>query len=278
MIKRSFTSTTVIKLGGSVLTGVEAYERCAAHLHDALRTDPLERIVVVVSAQFGTTDRLLALAQEFTPTPDQAALDLLWSTGELRSVALLTLALQRLGVKAAGLNVHECGLHSLEGVGCASAVTVRTETLRRFLEHHDVVVVPGFFASGPFESVVSLGRGASDLTAILLAAALDAERCELVKDVTGYYDKDPNRFSDAAPLPRVTFAQAMEMAAAGCDLVQPAALEAARRHRCPVVVRCLDAAAPGTIVSDEWPVVNSSKRVVERGEAAASCSWRRVGA
>jgi aspartate kinase len=188
------------------------------------------------------------------------------------------LCLHRLGVKAAGLNVHECGLHSPEGIGCASAVTVRAETLRRYLDHYAVVVIPGFFATGPHDSVVSLGRGASDLTAVLLAAALGAERCELVKDVPGYFDKDPNRHADATPLTHITFDRALEMAAEGCDLVQTAALEAGRRQGCPIVVRSLDADGLATAVADGFGVTVPAAPRTELSNASVPYRWRRIGA
>ena len=107
---------------------------------------------------------------------------------------------------------------------------VRPLRLRALLADHDVVVVPGFLARGGGDAIVSLGRGGSDLTAVLLAAGLGAARCELLKDVPGYFTADPKRDPDARPIPSLAYARALEMADDGCELVQRHALEAAREH------------------------------------------------
>jgi aspartate kinase len=235
-------SVAVIKIGGSILTSARAYRRAAAFVCSRHRTSPEERLVVVVSAQEGTTDALEELAAKIVPLPRPAALDLLWSTGELRSVALLTLHLQAIGVHATGLNIHEAGLVVPGSGSNTSAGGVRLDSARlsAVLENHNVAVVPGFFATNGLHSVVSLGRGGSDLTAVLLAAGLGATRCELIKDVPGYFTSDPHRDSNALPIPFLTFEHALELAEEGCDLVQRKAIEAAARYDLPLVVRSLD--------------------------------------
>ena len=188
---------TVLKLGGSVLTGAEAYRRAAAFV--VTLADAGARIVVVVSAEFGHTDSLLREAEQFTAVPDPDALALLWSTGELRSVALLTLALHSAGVAAVGLNVHEAGLRRQRSAR-SQQIDLNTLTLRSTIERHDVVVVPGFLAMSG-QRVVTLDRGGSDWSAVLLAAALGASRCVLIKDVDGYYTRDPRSSSGAKLIP-----------------------------------------------------------------------------
>ncbi|HUJ32558.1 MAG TPA: hypothetical protein VLY23_14850 [Candidatus Acidoferrum sp.] len=232
----------VIKIGGSILTSARAYRRAAAFVCSRHRKSLEERLVVVVSAQEGTTDALEELARKIAASPKAAALDLLWSTGELRSVALLTLHLQALGVHATGLNIHEAGL-TVSGEGRdASGGRVRLdgERLSAVLANHNVAVVPGFFATNGLHAVVSLGRGGSDLTAVLLAAGLGATRCELIKDVPGYFTSDPHRNQNALPIPFLTFDYALELAEEGCDLVQRKAIEAAARYNLPLVIRSLD--------------------------------------
>jgi aspartate kinase len=224
----------VIKIGGSVLTGPDAFGRAAAFLCGVLAETPDRKLAVVVSAESGTTDALLAAARDLVADPDPATLDLLWSTGELRSVALVTLALHRRGVQAIALNVHQVGL--VES-GAAAGFLVRPLRLRAALASHDIVVVPGFLARSAGDALVSLGRGGSDLTAVILADGLKAEACELVKDVPGYFSADPNRDPDARPLETVTYDAALAMATAGCGLVQRAALEAARESGVPLAVR-----------------------------------------
>ena len=251
----------VIKIGGSILTSARAYRRAAEFVCSRHLKTPEERLVVVVSAQEGTTDSLEELAKKIVPSPKSAALDLLWSTGELRSVALLTLHLEALGVHATGLNIHEAGLIVPGSRAEVSAGSVRLdpERLSAVLENHTVAVVPGFFATNGLHSVVSLGRGGSDLTAVLLAAGLGATCCELVKDVPGYFTSDPHKNQNALPSPFLTFDHALELADEGCDLVQRKAIEEAARYNLPLVVRSLNdkknvsriaATIPGTTWTD----------------------------
>ena len=222
---------SVLKIGGSVLTHRGSYRRVAAFIGEWLCLHPGERLVAVVSARFGTTDALLAKARDIAGDPDPEILDLLWSTGETESTALLALHLQAHGVRAAAANVHQTGL--------GEAPVVRPLRLRALVERVDVVVAPGFLARGYADAIVSLGRGGSDLTAVLLAVGLGAERCELVKDVPGYFSGDPKRDPGARPLARLTYSRAIEMADAGCDLVQGQALRAANDARLPLVIRSL---------------------------------------
>jgi len=255
----------VIKIGGSILKNSQAYRRAAVFIRNRHEAAPEERLIVVVSAQEGTTDALERLAKNAVSSPKSATLDLLWSTGELRSVALLTLQLQALGVHATGLNIHETGLIvSCNGNGYGSAchpsrIRLDRERLCAVLGEHNVAVVPGFFATDGLHSVVSLGRGGSDLTAVLLAAGLGASRCELIKDVPGYFTSDPHRNPNALPVPFLTFDHALELADEGCDLAQRKAIEAAAQFDLPLVVRSLNenanvsriaATIPGTTRTD----------------------------
>lgn len=229
----------VVKIGGSVLAGPQAYRRAAAYLGTRLCARPGERLVAVVSAELGMTDDLLAAAREIIDTPDQTSLDLLWSTGELRSAALLALALQALGARAAAANVHQAGLLLPAERTTPGASRVSPLRLRALIAEHDVVVVPGFLARGAGDAVVSLGRGGSDLTAVLLAAGLGASCCELLKDVPGYFSADPKRDPGARPIPTLSYTHALAMADDGCELVQRHALEAARQHQVPLRISAI---------------------------------------
>ena len=237
----------VVKIGGSLLTDLSAYRRAAVAVARAAG-EADRRIVVVVSAELGATDALLATARTLAGEPDSRTLDLLWSTGELRSVALLTLALQSCGVGAVGLGVHETGLAADDGDQAEGGLRLNALRLRAALAAHPVVVVPGFLATAEAGRVVSLGRGGSDLTAVVIAARLGADRCELVKDVPGYFTADPHRDASATRVARLDVARAIAMADGGCELVQRAALEYAGRAGLRLVVRALDAAAGGTVV------------------------------
>jgi aspartate kinase len=237
---------TVVKIGGSVLTGPAAYQRASAFLEGLLAPDD-SRVVAVVSAEQGHTDALLREAHHLSDAPDAVALDLLWSTGEIRSVALLTLALQAAGVRAKGLNVHETGLRLPGGDGPARAhVDLNPLALRAAIERHQVVVVPGFLATYG-QRVVTLGRGGSDRSAVLLAAALGAATCLLIKDVDGYYTDDPCQYCGADLLSAISYNHALEMADAGCPLVQRQAIADARDRGVELVVRSLESS--GTVMT-----------------------------
>ena len=244
---------TVLKLGGSVLTDRQAYRGAAAFLASRV-AGTASKLLVVVSAELGHTDALLDEARSLSARPNTAALDLLWSTGELRSVALLTLALEAAGVSAVGLNAHEAGLRA-EDTGSIFPRSDRRNTPRVFslllrvsLARHAVVVVPGFLATAR-QRLITLGRGGSDLSAVALAAALGATRLELIKDVDGYFTADPHVDPSARLIPRLHVDDALQLADAGCPLVQRQAVVAAREAGLPLVVRSLTSA--GTVVGAE---------------------------
>jgi aspartate kinase len=243
----------VIKIGGSVLTGRRAYARAArwlagrvfGSLAEGERPARIEQpLLVVVSAERGETDRLEAEARAIAARPDPRMLDLLWATGELQSAARLALHLQARGVPACALNAHETGLHVDGGM-----LAVRAGELTRALESHAVVVVPGFLGATARGTIVTLGRGGSDLSAVTLAAALGARHCELIKDVPGYFTADPSIDQGARHLPHIDIDAAIDMAAAGCPLVQAAALHAARAHGVRLLITTTRAEDPHTVVS-----------------------------
>ncbi len=245
------SGVTVLKIGGSVLTSHQGYLNAAAFVAARLDESP-GRFVVVVSAELGHTDELYqeakaigaaGLAAPEAVVPDPALLDLLWSTGEVRSVALLSLRLRALGASVTGASVHEIGLSVLAG---DDRIAFNPLSIRAALAAHRVVVVPGFLATDRHR-VVTLGRGGSDWSAVLLAASLGAARCELVKDVDGYFTADPHVAAGAALIPHLTYTTALQMADAGCPLVQRHAIVEAARARLPLVIRSLS--SQGTVVS-----------------------------
>jgi aspartate kinase len=258
----------VIKLGGSILTSPKAYRRAAVFVRNTVRIAPEERLVVVVSAQEGTTDTLERSARAIVSEPARAALDLLWSTGEIRSVALLALHLEALGIDAAPLNVHEAGLTVPDTGREAGHIRLHPERLCGVLAKYPVVVVPGFLATDSAHRIVSLGRGGSDLTAVLLAEGLRACRCELIKDVPGYFTADPHRDPTARHIPQLSFAEALEFAARGCDLVQRKAIEAASRSGLPLVIRSVHKKAQVSRISNHHIIAASLETA--SAEAVAS--------
>ncbi len=245
---------SVIKFGGSVLRDLESYARCACLVRDLVGAATRRKSVIVVSAEFGVTDRLRDLAHQLTPAPDPAMVDLLWSTGETRSVALMSLCLQRHFRDVVGLNPHQSGLQLSRRSVQSTRFVVRTGRLLKALERNDVVVVPGFLARAPRDSLVTLGRGGSDYTALLLTSALGAGNCRLIKDVAGYYTSDPKQCPEAQPLPQISFEDALEMAEQGCGLIHPDALRIAARKRIRVLVQGPSTNSPLTTVGPRLSV------------------------
>jgi len=240
----------VLKVGGSVLTGSRAFRRTALFLKHRSELTLNEKLVVVVSAQKLATDRLERRARGIVREPGVRALDLLWSTGELRSVALLALHLQAIGVSSVGLNVHETGsLFSTLYQPCPARPSVAAGHLKDALAEHAVVVVPGFLATRWDGAIVSLGRGGSDFSAVLLAIGTRAVRCELIKDVPGYFEDDPHKNTCARHLPSLSFEDALRMAEGGCELVQPRALLVAAEANLPLIIRTTEERAPVTVIS-----------------------------
>lgn len=239
--------STVLKIGGSVLTGPAGYRQAAAFV--ARLAAGGKPVVVVVSAEKGHTDALLEEARRYATQPEQELLDLLWSTGEVRSVALLTLLLRATGTPAVGLNAHETGL-----VAHPDRVDLQADTLLASLTRFSVVVVPGFLATKG-QRLVTLGRGGSDLSAVIIAARLGAPRCVLVKDVDGYFTSDPVADPAARLVSGIGYHDALRMADGGCPLVQREALTAGRDAGVEIVVRSL--ISEGTLVSSRLDVFSS---------------------
>jgi aspartate kinase len=235
---------SVLKVGGSVLRDEASYAATAEFLRCRLAERPDERLVVIVSAEYGATDNLLAEAEAIAAGPNSDALDLLWSTGELRSVARLSLHLQRIGVGGVPFNVHQTGLVADRVTG----TTVRPLRLLAALAASRIVIVPGFLGVSAGGTITSLGRGGSDLTAVLLAIAVRADACELIKDVPGYFTADPHRDTKARQIHDLSIEDALRMADRGCDLVQRAALAAAAQAGLHLVIRSMDAAQSVTHV------------------------------
>jgi len=244
----------VYKLGGSILRDAQDYAFYAGRLRDVLSERPNTQLVVVVSAQFGETDRLLAQSFDAGGSDDDAATALLLATGELQSVARLTIALTRLGVSAVGIGPEQTGITLLDGTRAEDRLAVDRRRVESFLRARQVVVVPGFVGTTSTGQWVTLGRGGSDLSAVALAAALNAESCELIKDVPGYFTRDPNQDANAEHIAQLDFNRALQMAEAGCDLVQLDALRYAKAQRLQLIIRDLKTRARWTCVCDSLSV------------------------
>lgn len=241
----------VQKFGGTSVADVERIQAVARRI--ATSREAGHELVVVVSAMGHTTDELTAMARAINNAPPQREMDMLLSTGEQVSIALLAMALQRLGVPAVSMTGAQAGIITESAHGRARILEIRTDRLWRLLEEGTVVVVAGFqgTSSGPsgIPEITTLGRGGSDTSAVALAAALGAQACEIYTDVPGVLTTDPRKVPDAQLMERVTCDEMLELASLGAAVLHPRAVEIARNYGVPLVVRSSWSEEPGTTLT-----------------------------
>lgn len=207
-------------------------------------------IVAVVSALKGETDRLLQLAQAHGTTASRES-DLLLATGEHVTAALLALSLQFKGIPAVALTGAQIPIRTTAAFGQAQIEFVAPQKIRKHFSQGQVVVVAGFQGVTESGETTTLGRGGSDLTAVALAAALEAERCEIFKDVEGVYTADPTICGDARRISRLSYDEMLELATLGSKVLQARSVQLAKRYMVPVHVKCFSKAGPGTWIEQE---------------------------
>jgi len=205
----------------------------------------------VLSARGKTTDELIAMAEEVSPTPDPREMDMLLSTGERMSCALCAMAINDLGHRAISLTGSQAGIVTDTSHTRARILDVRADRIRQALTDDLIVLVAGFQGVSTSRDVTTLGRGGSDTTAVALAAAIDAEECEIYTDVAGVFTADPRLVPDARKLPFVSFEEMLEMAASGAKVLQLRSVEYARTHGVRIHCRSSFEDAPGTVVLGE---------------------------
>ncbi len=243
----------VQKFGGTSVGNIDRIKNVARKVAKAREEG--KDVVVVVSAMAGETDKLLKLAHEITENPNRREIDLLLSSGERISSALLTLALNEIGCPAVSLTGRQLGLLTDNTHTRARIKEISGQRAKKILEQNHVVVVAGFQGINEHGDVTTLGRGGSDTSAVALAVALDAERCEIFTDVDGVYTADPNMVPDARKLDHVSFEEMLEMASLGAKVLQIRSVEFARNFNMPIVVRSSYNEVDGTLVSEEDPTM-----------------------
>jgi aspartate kinase len=225
----------VQKYGGTSVGSLERIKLVAGRVIQA--RGRAEQVVVVVSAMAGETNRLFKLAEQLSDTPHPRETDVLVATGEQVSAALLAIRLQRLGHSAVSFLAYQLNIITDSRHGQARIKSVECPRLRRALADGNIVVVAGYQGINELGDITTLGRGASDLTAVALAAVLKAEVCEIYTDVDGVYTADPNICPTARRLDRISYDEMLEMAGLGAKVLQLRSVELARRYRVPLVVR-----------------------------------------
>jgi aspartate kinase len=239
----------VQKYGGSSVGTIERIKHVATRVAKS-RADG-DDVVVVVSAMQGETDRLIKLAHQVTSRPDSRETDMLVSTGERVTIALLAMALQEVGCPARSLTGRQVGIVTDSMHTKAKIEKVGGDRLRETLAEGMVPVVAGYQGINQKSDVTTLGRGGSDLTAVAIAAVLEADRCEIYTDVDGIYTADPNIVPTARRLDRVSYEEMLELASLGAKVLQTRSVECAMTYRVPVVVKSTFVEGPGTWVSEE---------------------------
>jgi aspartate kinase len=239
----------VQKFGG---TSVADAQKILAAARRAIRArNEGYQVVMVVSAMGHTTDELIALAKQITDQPPARELDMLLATGEQVSVALMAMAINSLGYDAISLAGPQLGILTDSTFTKARIRSISTERIRQLLEEGKIVIAAGFQGVDPSFNITTLGRGGSDTTAVALAAALQADFCEIYTDVDGVYTTDPRIVPEARQLARISYDEMLELASAGAAVMHNRSIEFAKRFGVPVHVRSSFSDRPGTLITSE---------------------------
>jgi aspartate kinase len=207
-------------------------------------------VVVVLSAMGKYTDELIDMAKNINEIPPKREMDMLFTIGEQMSVALMAMAMNKLGVPAISLNAFQVAMHSTSVYGNARIKRIDTERIRHELEQRKIVIVTGFQGINKYDDYTTLGRGGSDTTAVALAAALHADSCEIYTDVDGVYTADPRKVKNARKLDVVTYDEMLELATLGAGVLHNRSVELAKKFGVQLVVRSSLNTSEGTIVKE----------------------------
>ena len=243
----------VTKFGGTSCGDIERIKAIAARIKDCVEGG--REVAVVVSAMGGETDRLVALARATAPLHDTREYDAAVATGEQLAAALLAMALNDRGVSARSWLGWQLPIRTTGAHGQARIESIDTAEIEKRMATAEVPVIAGFQGLGPRNRVTTLGRGGSDTTAVALAAALGAGRCDIYTDVDGVFTADPRIVSSARKLDKITYEEMMEMASLGARIVQLRAVEMAMNHRVRLQVLSSFNEVPGTLIVDEGEIV-----------------------
>jgi len=241
----------VLKFGGASVSSPEAFSSIAdIILH---RKSIYKKVIVVVSAMGDTTDELISLANKVNPNPPRRELDMLLSVGERISIALLAMALAAKGTEALSFTGSQSGILTTSDHANAKIVNVKPNRLLPHLNNGKIVIVAGFQGMSLDGEITTLGRGGSDTTAVALAVSLEADKVEFFKDVSGIYDKDPKKFSNANLLNQLTYKEAFEIMDKGAQVLHSRCVRLAEKNSLPLKVLSFSSFLDeniGTIIKD----------------------------
>ena len=256
----------VQKFGGSSVADAESIKRVAARIAATKRSG--QQVVVVVSAMGDTTDELIDLANQVSPMPNGRELDMLLTAGERISMALLAMAISNLGLEARSFTGSQAGIITTSTHGRARVIDVTPGRIQEALNEGAIAIVAGFQGiSQDTKDITTLGRGGSDTTAVALAAALEADVCEIYTDVDGVFSADPRIVPAARKLKSVTYEEMLELAASGAKVLHLRCVEYARRFNLPIHVRSSFSNLEGTWVVKDQPEGGSMEQAIISGIA-----------
>ncbi len=238
----------VKKFGGSSVANQERIFNVAKRCIEDYKAG--HDVVVVLSAMGKTTDNLIELAKSINPKAKQREMDMLLTTGEQVSVALMAMALQSMDIPAVSLNAFQVMMHSTSKYGNARFKRIDTDRIRHELDYRKIVIVTGFQGINKYDDVTTLGRGGSDTTAVALAAALHADKCEIYTDVDGVFTADPRVVPNARKLDAVTYDEMLELASLGAKVLHNRSVEMAKKYNVELIVRSSLNHSEGTVVKE----------------------------
>ncbi|MHC1749961.1 MAG: aspartate kinase [Cellulosilyticaceae bacterium] len=238
----------VQKFGGSSVANAERVFNVAKRIANTYKEG--NDIVIVLSAQGDTTDELIAKAKEISKKPSKREMDMLLSTGEQQSVALMAMALTEMGLPAISLNAYQVGMITTSTYGHARLKKIIPDRIKRELERKNIVIVTGFQGMNRFDDITTLGRGGSDTTAVAIAASLNADLCEIYTDVEGVYTADPRIVKNAKKIDEITYDEMLELASLGAKVLHNRSVELAKKYNVDLVVRSSLNNAEGTVVKE----------------------------
>lgn len=250
----------VQKYGGTSVGSIDRIRNVAQRLIDTQNQG--HQVVAVVSAMSGITDKLINLAKEMTSEPSEREMDVLLATGEQQSIALLSMALNSMGVKATSITGVQAGITTHGSHTRGRIKSIDPQWMHKHLDKGHILIVAGFQGCSEDGHIHTLGRGGSDLSAIAIAGALNANLCQIYTDVDGVYTCDPRIVPDAVKIPEISYDEMLEMASSGSKVMQARSVEFAKKFGVTFEVRNSMNNNPGTIVSEESPSMES---IVVRG-------------
>ena len=260
-------SLIVQKFGGSSVRDKERVMNVAGIIAETYKKG--NKVAVVVSAQGKTTDELIAKAAELNPNPSKREMDMLLSAGEQISIALLAMAIENLGFPVVSLLGWQAGFETNTTASNARIEKIHTERLEKELDKRNIVIVAGFQGINKYDDVTTLGRGGSDTSAVAIAAALKAARCEIYTDVDGVYTADPRIVKDAKKLDEITYDEMLELASLGANVLHNRSVEMAKKYDVHLEVKSSLERVSGTIVKESVDMEKMLIRGVARDNDVA---------